>query len=124
MREAKLSPEQQALLKRFGEIGGCVDYVLLDCDVVVGDDVASVDTHRRAAIAGMEVIRNKYAEYAVRTSREQGMPIEDIFAVTIDYERAASMVGTRLSREEFFGSRYDFEQNRVIMPGSGPIPKG
>src|SRR5579859_4598604 len=122
MCEAKLSAGQQTLLERFGEVGGCVDYVLLDSESAV--DLSSIETHRRAAILGLEIIRDRFADYAVRTPREQGIPIEEIFAVAIDYERAGSMVGTRLSREEFLGPRYDLGQDRVIIPGGGPIPDG
>ena len=40
MRETVLSQAQEALLKRCAEIGGCVDYVLLNCDMASGGDVS------------------------------------------------------------------------------------
>jgi hypothetical protein len=124
VRMAVLSQGQKALLKRFGEVGGCVDYTLLDCDLAAGDDVTAAGTHRRAAIAALEVIRERFAEYAAKTSREEGIPIQDIFSLTIDYGRAESLVGTRISCEEFLGPRYDAKKKWLILPTSGPIPGG
>ena len=123
MREAVLSDAQKALLRRYAEVGGCVDYVLLDCDPAA-DDLASAETHRRAAVMGLEIIRDRLAEYAAVTSRQEGIPIDKFFYVRIDYGRAASLVGTRLSREEFLGPRYDLERSRVVLPSSGAIPGG
>jgi hypothetical protein len=34
MNEASLGQAQEMLLMRFKEIGGCVDYVFLECDPV------------------------------------------------------------------------------------------
>src|SRR5262245_40588265 len=123
VREAVLSHGQKALLKRYAEFGGCVDYVLLDCDPAV-EDTASVGTHRRAAILGLEIIRDRLAEHAAATSRQEGIPLVKFFSVRIDYGRAASLVGTRISREEFLGPRYDLERSRVVLPSSGAIPGG
>jgi len=124
VREAVLAQTQKALLKRFAEIGGCVDYLLLDCDPAAGDDVTSGETHRRAAILALEIIRQRVAAYAAATSQQQGIPIQKFFSLTIDHRRAASLVGTRISREEFLGPRYDAGQDSLVIPSGGPIPGG
>lgn len=124
MREVPLSDEQKTLLKRFAEVGGCVDYVLLDCDSAAGQDATSIETHRRAAIKGLEVIRDRVAEYAAKTSQRQGIPIENFLSIRIDYDRAACLVGTKVSREEFLGPRYDLERGQLALHGDGAIPGG
>ncbi len=99
-----------------------MDYILLQCGPT--DDVASSETHQQPAVLGLEVIRDRWAGYARRTSREQGMPIEEFATVTIDRQRAASMIGTRISRADFLGPRYGFQRNGSILPGGGPIVGG
>jgi hypothetical protein len=124
VREVPLSDEQKALLKRFAEVGGCVDYVLLDCGPAAGEDAASVETHRRAAIKGLEVIRERVAEYATRTSQREGIPIEKFLSIRIDPDRAACLVGTGITYAEFLGPRYDLERGRIILQSGGTIPGG
>jgi hypothetical protein len=124
VREAALSPGQAALLGRFGEVGGCVEYVLLDCNPAAGEDVTSAATHRRAAVLGLEVIRERLAEYARETSRTRGIPVQDFFAVTINHERAASMTGVRLSCEEFLGPRYDPGRGLLTSASGSTAPDG
>jgi hypothetical protein len=124
LREAVLTGDQKSLLKRFAGVGGCVDYVLLDCDPAAGEDVASFETHRRAAVMGLEAIRDRLAEYAAETSRREGIPLQEVFSVRIDYERAASLAGTRIPCEEFLGPRYDLARGRLVLPGGGTIPGG
>jgi hypothetical protein len=124
MREAVETKTQLALLKRFKDIGGCVDYVLLDCDLAAGDDVAAVETHRNAAVMALEIIQRRFAQYAAETSKKQEIPIQDFFSLTIDYEKAKCLAGRRVSPDDFFGPRYDPLQKRLIMPRSGVIPGG
>jgi hypothetical protein len=124
MREAVETKNQLALLKRFKDIGGCVDYVILDCDVAAEDDVASGETHRKAAIIALEIIGRRFAQYAAEMSKLHGLPIKKFSSITIDFERANCLAGERVSLDEFLGPRYDLLRKRLIMPRSGVIPGG
>src|SRR5262249_8929716 len=105
MHEATLNQAQELLSQRFKEIGGAVDYVVLDCDS--GQDVFAQELHRNAAIAGLEFIAKRWAAYAAKTSAEQNIPIGQFFLMRIDYEKAGALAGKRISGRELLGGGYD-----------------
>jgi hypothetical protein len=113
MRKRVLSKAQTALLKRFDEIGGCVEYVVFDCDSSV-DDIESADSHRDAAIAALQKIGKDWAEHAVKASKEHKMPIAKFFVLKIDLGKAMSSQSKRITPQEFLGPHYDFQTCRLF----------
>jgi hypothetical protein len=113
MYKAVLSESQTAILKRFDEVGGCVNYVVFDCDSSA-EDITLPETHRYATIAALETIGQRWAEHAVKASKEQNVPIEKIFVLKIDFERAKAIQGKKITYQDFFGPKYDFQQKQFF----------
>ena len=122
MKEATLSQAQESLFQRFKEIGGSVDYVVLDCDS--GQDVSAQELHKRAAIAGLEIIAKRWAAYAAKTSAEQNIPIGQFFSIRIDYERAGALVAKRISDRAFLGAGHDYDRKELVERQSHSEPAG
>lgn len=122
MHEASLSQVQAKLFQRFKEIGGCVDYVVLDC--APGQDVAAQELHQKAAIAGLEIIARRCAAYAAKASAEQSIPIGQFFSMRIDDERAGALMGKRISDREFLGPGYDCDRKELAERQSYSEPAG
>ena len=122
MHEATLNQSQELLLRRFEEIGGCVDYVVVECDSE--QDVSVQETHRKAAIAGLKIIAKRLAAYAAKTSAEQNIPIERIFSMTIDHKKADALECKGISDREFLGTEYDYDHKKLIERPSKTGPAG
>src|SRR5688572_1007683 len=112
MHESSLSQAQALLFRRFREIGGCVDYVVLDCDP--GQDGSAHESHRKAAVAGLEIIAKRLAAYAAKTSAEQNIPIGNFASMRIDYKKAGALAGKQISDREFLGlAGYDHDRSEL-----------
>ncbi len=71
MREAPLEPELAALLAKYEESGGVLDYVFLESETEGSSELL----HRAAALAGMATIDRRLEQWAIRrTSKE--FPLE------------------------------------------------
>ena len=122
MNEAKLTQTQKSLLKRFTEIGGCVNYVVLDFEP--RQDASAHDLHRQAAIAGLEIIAKRFSAYASKTSADQNIPIGRFFSVKIDFGNARSLTGQRISDRDFLGPGFDYDRKELAKRQSYSEPGG
>jgi hypothetical protein len=122
MHETSLSQAQALLFQRFKEIGGCVDYVVLDCDP--GQDGSAQELHRKAAVAGLKIIAKRWAAYAAKTSAEQNIPIGKFFSMRIECEKAGALAGNRISDREFLGPGYDYDRKELAERQSYSQPAG
>lgn len=122
MREASLTEMQRSLLERFKQIGGCVDYVVLECEG--SEEPLSRESHQKAAIAAMETIGKRWEKYAIARSRNGKIWRERFFSLQIDHEKARSMQGTPISIMKFFGSRYNFDTGLIAIPQAGNMDGG
>src|SRR6516225_690813 len=122
MNEAKLTQTQKSLLKRFTEIGGCVNYVVLDYEP--RQDASAHDLHRQAAIAGLEIIAKRFSAYASKTSADQNIPIGRFFSVKIDFGNARSLTGQRISDRDFLGPGFDYDRKELAKRQSYSEPGG
>jgi hypothetical protein len=98
MHEATLNQLEELLIQQFLHIGGCVDYVILECDPE--EDVSAEQLHRKAAIAGLEIIAQRLAQNAGK--------------MEIDHEKAESLKGKRIADRDFLGPDYDYEREELI----------
>jgi hypothetical protein len=105
MNKANLTEIQEKLLDRYNQIGGCVDFVAFD----IADGIEQAEIHRQAAVAALESIGARWKNYALLASAQRNIPIEKFFVFKIDGEKAASLVGKRISPAEFLGPRCDWE---------------
>ena len=122
MKEATLSQAQESLFQRFKEIGGSVDCVVLDCDTE--QEVAAQESHRKAAIAGLEVIAKRRAAYAAKTPAQQNIPTGRFFAMRIDHEKAGALTGKRISDRAFLGAGHDYDRKELVERQSYSEPEG
>ena len=79
MRELPLEPELAALLAKYDDSGGVLDYVFLEAETEGSPELL----HRAAALAGMAAIDRRLEQWAIsHTSKEH--PIEIFFRVRWD----------------------------------------
>jgi hypothetical protein len=114
MRERKPSLPLETLLARYAEMGGVIDYVLLDLN---GRDGHVYETHRDTAIATMEVLSARIDHYFLTLLQHpdfQGCQREAYFRVTFD---PARMRAHQISVQEFLGPMFDLETHRLLLRG-------
>lgn len=116
MHVVEFTKRQTKLLDRFRQYGGCVDYVLLNCEP--GEDVGSEGLHREAAVAGLEEIQRRWGHHAQVTVKDRGYSLDQVSRIQIDYDKARQIQGVRISPELFLGNCYDFERKGLLLRGS------
>jgi len=116
MIKTELSSHQKVLLKRYTDAGGVVEYVLFDCDPAA-EPVEVEQTHRQAVIRGFEALQRKAEKSAADASLRLNMSRDQCFLLDIDNGLAERLMGKRISRAEFLGTRYDLRRNGLIVRG-------
>lgn len=84
MRELPPEPELAALLAKYDESGGVLDYVFLESETEGSPELL----HRAAALAGMAAIDRRMEQWAIRHASEE-LPIEKFFRVWWDETKLA-----------------------------------
>lgn len=113
MKRAHLTTGQQRLLDRFTIAGGVVEYVVVECDEA--SQAATEQARRSAVTAGMNAIQHGTDAWANAASNAPEAKRSGL----LDVEEIPSMSAKRLNHTEFFGPRYDFERQGLIVRGKG-----
>lgn len=94
LKKADLQPEQAEFLVRYFNLGGVLDFCLLEFEAT---DAGRLEISKEAALAAMKIFAEKRST--------------QFYQVTVD----GAPRGGRISFREFLGSGFDFENERVAM---------
>lgn len=114
IRPATLSDGQERILHRFDEGGGVVDFQIFDA---ADETLCGEALHRLAMLEGMKQIQQRSEDYAERTSKQMGIPNSKIYQVSVDWDSADEITGTKIDHQTFLGARYSFARGGLIVHG-------